>query len=76
MGRTEKAGEGRDSGTDGAGELRREWTEVTTGVEKYAVTRAGPEEDSIHAVHWVGETRKVPLASTAGTGLMTEAEAA
>lgn len=43
MGRTERAREGRDSGTIGAGESRREWTEVTTGVEKYAVTRAGPQ---------------------------------
>lgn len=43
MGRTEGAGEGRHSGTDGAEESREAWTEVTTGVEKYAVARAGPQ---------------------------------
>lgn len=40
MGRTK--GEGRDSGR--SGESRSEWTEVTTGIEKGAVSRAGPPD--------------------------------
>lgn len=41
-----------------------------------AVTIAGSKEDQGHAICLFGETRKETLASTAGTGLMTEAKAA